>query len=67
MTRNEARTAARNFIAAVTNPDAQWSLRTVERYMPKGWRLDDAAVDGDFMPLTVKNAADAIFRHARRA
>ena len=63
MTKTQAAAAARSFIAAVTKPDRQWTISTIEAHMPAGWQLDEYADAADFFPLTVANVAAAILRN----
>ena len=60
MTSKQAKAAAASFIRAVTDPDQEWTVSTIERHLPVGWQLEEYADAGDFFPLTVANVARAI-------
>jgi len=60
MTKTEATAAARSFVAAVTKPDREWTLATVEKHLPPGWLLTPHADVQAFFPVTVRNVAAAI-------
>lgn len=60
-----ARSVARSFIAGVTKPDREWTVKTVAAYLPPSWELPDYLDDGDFHPVTIKNIAGVLSRHAR--
>jgi hypothetical protein len=69
LTVKASRAAARRFIADINaHAIEQWSTRTVEDYLPKGWVFFDpnAISDGDFHPVTVEHVGMVIRLNAQR-
>lgn len=59
-----ARETARHFLWEIADKRRQWTVSTLEGYLPYAWNLRDVE-DSDLFPLTVKHVADVLRNKAK--